>query len=284
MRFFKKYWWIIIIICVAIGLPIVLVPCCKNDSKVLSYYGGVIGGILAIIGVFLTVRYSQNQYQDGQRNSVIPFIAVNVLHRRYKGPEVKYGHNSSNDGLEIKLKNPSPIDPIGYKEYKATDYVFIIKNGEVELRNKLNKNQQERAEKMGLINKEITQGVYACLAVNDVYLPIDLENVGNGSAINFRLGLNASKVSPDKRLYSGSISVNMGEHVSVHIYSEDCDRNSSNLGEYILGMTYQDIFGNRYSQEASIILDYDDSINKVVVRTNMYQTQQRLKIRDAYSI
>lgn len=273
MRFLKKYWWIVIIIGVALVLPTVIVPCSRNDSNVLSYYGGVIGGILAIVGVFLTVRYSQNQYRDGQRNSVIPFIAVNVLHRKNKGPEVKFGHNSSNDEPEIKLKNPSPIEPIGYKEYKATDYVFIIKNGEIEVRNKLNKNQQDRAEKMGLINKEITQGVYACVAVNDVYLPIDIENVGNGPAINFRLGLNALGVPSDKRLYSGSISVSKGEHISIHIYSEDCDKSSRNLGEYKLGMIYQDIFGNRYSQEASIILDYEDSNNKVVVHTDMYQTQ-----------
>lgn len=57
-RYLKQYWWLILIIAVAIILPVVIVPCSNNDSNVLSYYGGVVGGILAIIGVFFTVRYS----------------------------------------------------------------------------------------------------------------------------------------------------------------------------------------------------------------------------------
>ena len=83
MRIFKKYWWLLLLLLfIGILVPILVVKL-DNDSNILSYYGGVIGGILAIIGVFFTVKYSQKQYSEDQRNSVIPYFAVNMLHTHF---------------------------------------------------------------------------------------------------------------------------------------------------------------------------------------------------------
>lgn len=55
-RIFKKYWWLILLLLfIGIVVPILIVKL-DNDSNILSYYGGVIVGILAIIGVFFTVK------------------------------------------------------------------------------------------------------------------------------------------------------------------------------------------------------------------------------------
>jgi hypothetical protein len=271
----KKYWWLILVISFTIGFPIII-ACKTVDSNYFSYYGGVIGGILAIIGVFLTVQYSQKQYREDQRNSVIPYFAVNVLHIKFKSPDVKVIQQNGTDHCHLQLVNPAPVEPFGYYEYKLTKYTFIIVNGEIKIKNNLSKSQRGWAESGGIVKQQCNSGVYAYVFTDDVYLPVDFENVGNGSAINFRIGLNKRDMPLDKRQYAATISVSKGEHICVHIYAEDCGQDSKNLGEYDLTIAYQDIYGNKYSQTTEVNLVYSDEMKTVMVETDMYQKQERV--------
>lgn len=269
-RIIKKYWWLILLfLFVVFVLPVIIVKL-DNDSNVLSYYGGVIGGILAIIGVFFTVQYSQKQYREDQRNSVIPYFAVNMLHTHFEAPTPVY-----NNG-KIGLKNPAPVEPAGYKEYKVTDYYFILDKGKIRAVTGLSENQKKRAHQGGLIRQELSQGVVSVGVANDIYIPITLENVGNGAAINFRIGLNKSGVAYDKALYSQTLSADKGERITVHIYAEDCDEDSKNLGDFELTAKYEDIFGNHYKQTQDIRICFDNETKKAFLQTNMYQKQETL--------
>lgn len=268
-KYLKQYWWLILIIVVVIILPVVIVPCSKNDSNVLSYYGGVIGGILAIIGVFFTVKFSQKQYREDQRNSVIPYFSADMLNSHFVMPKV-----SMNSG-HIKISNPPSEISTGYHEEKYTDYYYILKDGKFKITTGLNEQQTVRAHAGGLVLVQIPNG-YAMTVKNDVFMPIQLENVGNGAAINFRLGINRSEIKDCDKKYAYSISVNRGEVVNVHLYSEDCDKTSANLGDYDLTFLYQDIFGNKYSQTTRISIVFNEDHNRIAIQMDMYQTQERL--------
>lgn len=70
--------------------------------------------------------------------------------------------------------------------------------------------------------------------------------------------------------------MNKGEAVNVHLYSEDCDKDSPNLGDYDLMFSYQDIFGNKYSQTTRLSIFYMEERDRVGLQMDMYQTQEGL--------
>ena len=247
------------------------------DTNLLSYYGGAAGGIFTIAGVFFTVSYSQKQYENGQRNEVIPYFAVNMLKRHYAS-SADYKTRENNAGAALPELGTSSPDSDRYYEYKAVDYVFVIQKGNIKVQNKLTENQRRRAERPRVSIEEITKGVTAWVASNDVYQAVDYENVGNGVAVNFRIGF--YRKDSKEKLYSYSISVNKGEHVTAHIYAEDCNAKSENLGSYELEIHYEDIFGNKYTQTTNIIIAYDE--RGLVVQTNMYQKQVMVDVRNTY--
>lgn len=259
--------------------PIIYVhtSCSGGDTNLLSYYGGVAGGILTIAGVFFTVAYSRKQYENDQRNAVIPYFAVNMLKSHYPSSNDHISDETNNNDNPPKNDTPA-LDSNGYYEYKAVDYVFIIQNGSIKVRNKLTDDQKSRAEKPRISTEEIMKGVTAWVASDDVYQTIDCENVGNGPAVNFRIGF--YRKDSKEKLYSYSISVRQGEHVTVHIYAENCDQKSKNLGSYELEIHYEDIFGNKYIQTNDIIIAYGQ--RGLTVQSNMYQEQKLASKTNVY--
>lgn len=275
----KKVWKrfditfvLIVVVILILVAPIICVIKCERvgDTNLLSYYGGVAGGILTIAGVFLTVAYSQKQYENGQRNAVIPYFAVNMLKSHYA---------SLNDYISSKINNSGDLsesdtlvaDSKGYYEYKVVDYFFVIENEGIKIQSSLSEDQKRKVEGPDIKRKEIAKVVSVAVPSDDVYNTVDYENVGNGSAVNFRIGFNR-KDSKDKQ-FSYSISVRQAEHVTAHIYAENCDAKSEKLGNYELEIRYEDIFGNKYIQTTDIIIDYDQ--RGLAVTTNMYQKQDR---------
>ena len=86
-------------------------------------------------------------------------------------------------------------------------------------------------------------------------MPFELENVGNGVANDFRIGLNPQTVKEEEWKYTPSIPLKVGQTLYIHIYCEDGDKSE---GGYILDMEYEDIYGNRYSQKNGIIITIND--------------------------
>ena len=64
----------------------------------------------------------------------------------------------------------------------------------------------------------------------------------------------------------------------VHIFSEDCGKDSANLGEYILDMYYRDIYGNEYSQTHDVNIEYSDKHHSPIISI-LYEEEQILKKR-----
>ena len=59
-----------------------------------------------------------------------------------------------------------------------------------------------------------------------------------------------------------------------HIFSEDCSRDSANLGEYVLSFYYEDIYSNRYEQDFDITIEYNEEKNAPVYSVDMSHVQK----------
>ena len=85
-------------------------------------------------------------------------------------------------------------------------------------------------------------------------MPLKLENVGNGSAINFLIGFNSIS---KKCLYTTPWNLKLGNRFNIYLVSENSKEKSveKNIGEYFFDIVYEDIYGNRYLQRYNI--EYD---------------------------
>ena len=232
----------------------------------MSFYGVLLAAFLAVYGVYLSIDYSNRNYRDDLRNQVLPFFAVNSL-------KTKASNNWLNPIME-KEERTKKNEIQGYIEYKITDYNFVLEDGKIGIYDGLTNNQKMVLDNAGF--KWIRNGgVMMCVASNYICHPLEIENVGNGAAISFRIGFNRKNTPEKDRKYAYAIPIKVGEKIMVHIFSEDCGKNSPNLGDYVLDMHYKDIYGNEYSQQHDINLDYSDEHSSPVISI-LYEEKQVL--------
>ena len=273
----KKNWKLFLL---AMVVVIVIIPFCINAvfkihapwyflqaewdaSAALSFYGSIVAGVIAVYGVFLTIQYSQKSYKEDVRNRTLPFIAVEMLKTySYK----KLFPASTEQGTE---------ESEGYYEYKLQDYYCILENGSITYKTKLSKNQQELLENGGLKWVANASG-RSMVAADDVCVPFEIENVGNGPAIQFRYGLNRIETKAADRQYLPVIALKPKKPITFHIFSENCGIDSNNLGNYVLEFFYEDIYRNHYSQSFEIIIEYGKKENAPIVSINLEHKQNYL--------
>ena len=59
--------------------PVNLLAVDWESDVALSYYGTIVASAIAVYGVFLTIRYSQENYKEDVRNRTLPFITIDML-------------------------------------------------------------------------------------------------------------------------------------------------------------------------------------------------------------
>lgn len=76
-------------------VPIIINECYKANSgyltmwtaaDMLSYYGTILAASGAVIGVFLSIQYSQKQYKEDTRHRALPYLTINKLGRKCVDP------------------------------------------------------------------------------------------------------------------------------------------------------------------------------------------------------
>ena len=98
---------------------------------------------------------------------------------------------------------------------------------------------------VGIVNEPMT------------YVPIVLQNVGNGAALDFKVGFNNLKDGNlDNPLYLSSTSINEGEEFYLGFFA--INEKEENAGEYLLEIIYRDMFDNRYIQTAKFIITFEN--------------------------
>lgn len=246
--------------------PVNLLAVDWESDVALSYYGTIVASAIAVYGVFLTIRYSQENYKEDVRNRTLPFITIDMLKTK---SHIKIFSAAPQNGEENIDKQE------GYVEYKLQDYYCILDEGKIIYKTRLTKLQKELLENGGM--KWIPSGNKKELVqVDKICVPMEIENVGNDTAVRLRYGLNRKNIEIKDRKYLPVISLKTFCPIVFHIFSEDCSKQSANLGDYVLSFYYEDMYSNKYQQDFDIKIMYSDEEQSPIVSVDMSHEQRFL--------
>lgn len=250
-----KYWkpitlfiflfFIIIPTCINLAFKydsgIIILQAEWDASDALSFYGGILAAGLGIYGVFLSIQYAQKNYRDDLKNQVLPYLVVTQLRglSRYNalvdGPDIKTKAENSPEGNESD-------DPL-YEEYKLTKIYYIIEPNGIKNYIDIPPRYKPILEKKGASWETVANGCYILQKRPYISFPVEIENVGNGTAVYARIGFYKKEDTPQ---YLPPIQLKPKETFYIHIFSVLPLENV--YGEYTLSIIYQDIYHNRYEQ------------------------------------
>ncbi len=283
MKWLKGHWkhFMLFILIFVILVPLLINFLFKIHSKIsfivaewdasaaLTFYGALLGAGITVYGVYLTIQYSRENYKEDVRNRVLPFIVIEML--KTKSHKNIFAKNDKEDEAELD----------GYIEYKLEDCYCILNDGKIEYKNALTKDQKQLIENGGI--KWIPNsngGSYSCVVIDEICVPLEFENIGNGTAVNFRCGINRKDTTAHDRRFLPVKAVRVGGKLMMHVFSEDCGKDSKNLGEYVLSFFYEDIYKNQYEQSFDILIEYNEEHNVPMFSINMDHVQKLLKPED----
>ena len=271
----KKYWRSILLF-IIIGL--VLIPflihlffkinsCCEffiaewTAGDVLAFYGVLLGSVATVWGVYLSIQFSRSNYEDDTKRKVLPFIVLTTLKVK-----VKYNPLAMQDIRKETVKKDT------YEEVLLNEVYFILSNDKIEVKTTLTAQQEQNIHQGGArwINGE--NGSKSLVATDLLSLPMVIENVGNGVANLFRVGLNSNSIAEDDWKYVTPMPFKVGQTLYIHIYSEDA---KLSLGEYSLDLVYEDIYKNQYRQRYTIEIGEKD--NQVYASLDCNGQQESIK-------
>lgn len=218
-----------------------------------GYVGAIIGGICTVIGVYWTIEYSQESYKEDVRNRTLPYISLFALQQDISINLLEF----TSGRLQSTGHSLQTDEPRTYREYRLEKGFIIIQNEQIEYKRKLTERQEELVKNGGLeeINRDGIKSLYDRKILS---IPIELENVGNGVALHFRVGLYKSKEEEPKFILP--VDLKVGEKMYIHIFSENYN---NSIGEYTLGVYYEDILNNSYSQLFKFLIGKDETTGKL---------------------
>ena len=222
----------------------------------LSFYGSLVGATLTVFGVYLTIQYSQRNYREDIHNRVLPFLALYSL--RSRSHYQMFAPNIQAQNLE---QTPD------YEEYRLKEIYFILENGKINIRSSLSKEQKQFLIQGGLKYVSNASNSYSLCDTNFVSVPLELENVGNGAAINLRIGLN--KCTDKEPVYITPINLKQNALIYVHIFSESPAE--KDFGDYNLEFHYNDIYKRHYVQKYGFTIKTED--NKIMAELDFGSQQ-----------
>lgn len=259
---------IVINILFKIKSPIWFLAAEWDASAALSYYGAIIAAFLAIYGIFITVQYSQKNYREDDRNRSLPFIVVDMLRSRSIRSIFPTMETIAKEDMHERKTE-------GYFEYKITDFYCILDDGNILYQSGLTDRQQNILDNCGMKSIPCEIGS-ASARIPYICIPLEIENVGNGTAIRMRIGLNRKKTLTKDRQYMQPRFMKPGTVLKFHIFSEDCSQNSKNLGEYVLSFCYEDIYLNHYEQNFNLLIGFDKKVSRVFCSLDLSHVQKFL--------
>lgn len=251
----KEYFILIIILSILIlGVPVIFNTLYKIHSNInffvaewscgelLTYYGSILGALLAVVGVYFTIKDSKKARDAEFHNNVLPFIAVNFFRSKAK---FNIFNLSEAKGLnkDDKISEVGSND-ISYKEYKLNKIYYILEDGKISVKTSLTERQQKMISQYGYNWENDVPGKFSLKSVNLVSIPLELDNVGNGPAINLRIGINKTDNVEPKYIIPVNLKVN--QTLYLHIYAEN--ETKDNIGNYLLEVYYCDIYQKQYRQ------------------------------------
>lgn len=258
----KKYW--VVLLLLTIGIPALInwlfkihptIPFFSAEwdaGAALGFYGTLLASFIAIIGVFISVNYAQENYRKDEKNRQLPYLAMTYMRKDSK-------FNLLDSAFSQTRESDNDADSY-YTEYRLNRVYIIISNDGIEYRKNLDKMQESILQQGGLA--WVTEGgIKALKPHNYISLPFEIENVGNGAAIDFKLAFN-KKDSSNPHAVS-LFTLKCGDKVYFHIFSDL--ESEELLGEYMLELQYSDILCNRYSQKYPVSFEKENNRVKQII-------------------
>lgn len=252
-KFLKKVLAVLVLIAVIIGVPIGINECYKANegyvtvwggADVLSYYGAIVASAGAAIGVFFSIKAANKNYQDDVRARTLPFIALTLLEQKTALNVLALLKKKAEESQNPPTSNAAPAAQ--YEEYRLDHIYFIITAHGIIAQNKLSKEQETILENGGNVWVRSADGTETLQHIEFYSTPMEIENVGNGTAVNFRVGLNAAGNQADYT-YIRPMMLKQGQTRYIHIFSSE--KYEVIEGNYLLEFCYEDIYGNKYLQQ-----------------------------------
>lgn len=211
-----------------------------------GYFGAIIGGICTVFGVFLSIQYEREKGRNDAERAVLPYIALTILD---KENNVDYYHLKTKEDIEDDV-------PDGYTEFLLSKIFFIIRGENVIPKRKLTKEQRVLLENAGHRMEELTKGVTALTQQRVLSVPMLLANVGNGAAINFRVGfhLGNTKYNDKRAKYTIAKHLEKGDDFYLNLFFEDLDEYTEDK-QFVLRIRYENIYTQEYLQEYPILIE-----------------------------
>lgn len=262
----KKQTWkvalfIIVLAVFIIGGPFAINEAYKADNgyltmwgakDVLSYYGTIIAAVGAVLGVFLSIKAAHKNYEDDVRARVLPFIAVTPFERKAVVNTMALLAEQTNSNTKAPAQNEKAVT---YEEFKLDRIYFVITSDGIKSSRALDKRQQKILDNAGTVWTTLANGAYALQYVDYFSIPIEIENVGNGTAVALRIGFNRNSNTQPK--YIRPMMLKQGQTVYIHIFSEEAF--DAVDGNYTLEFYYEDIYENKYVQKFPVSIGKDDA-------------------------
>ena len=256
-------------------------------AEALSFYSVVLGAGIAACGVYLTIRDSRKSYEEDIRNRVLPFFSItpylrayslNALHvalSEYDMPndaDVSEAFQREAEKAREIMGNPDLL----YKE--LDEFHFVFAKGKFFNKAFLT-NEQKRLVSLGDTNvtKENKHtGVIETISQSPdvVFTKIAFDNVGNGAAVNFRVGLNWKNESTPQ--FTVPTTIPKDKRVFIDVFSST--NSDEDLGEFELTIHYRDIYGDKhnYRQKLTLRIERDEDRKKGIIVDTKGSGQQRL--------
>lgn len=226
-----------------------------NAEDVLAYYGTILAGAFgafgALIGVYISIQEAQENYREDTRARIRPYISVTQLNKRAKIDEVKI----LNDPQAYMKQNEKEEDTEGFHVYKNKEKFVVINKDEIEIKERLSKAHQQIIANGGAFWAQSQK--FGCFPdrVDFLYIPLEVENIGNGPAILLHIGFRRN--GQGKLKFTNPMCLKTGEVYNITIFSTA--KNEDISGEYLLTFDYHDISETAYHQEFPIRLKAIDN-------------------------
>jgi len=267
---YKKQIIIGIIICIfiipfiihvffLISAPASFLRALWTAGDVLTFYGALIASGLMIFGVFLSIQYAQQQYREDVRCRALPYISISKLQTEYESPLLE--------------QDTDDFFNNSYREYRLQKIYFIMKSGIITVKGGLTQVQQKLVDKGGSQIVSLLPGITSQVANKMLSIPLEVENNGNGAAVNLRIGLNQKKM---KKGYLMPMNLVTTEKLYIHIFCEDLSQ--EDIGEYDFDFIYEDIYGQRYKQNFDLIITDESSDEKLRYGTRIALASTQIKL------
>lgn len=213
------------------------------STKYLDYYASIFMALITVSGVYYTIRQSSMQNKENIINSSLPVIIPN-----------RYSVFAYED-LFKEINNPinnTEVTSEDYIEAKIERVYAIVKNCNPIYFSKIENTLSSKIRKGGYFWESDGRNS----TMKKVYLlslPIEFQNVGKGSAINVKCGINL-KDTKDPKVINFQ-TVNHDKSFYLHIVTENPKLEDE--GNFVISISYTDIYSNKY------LYEYDFSIVKM---------------------